>query len=92
MHCCAKHATNTLSKYLEEELSDIDPGFQFHYSQWQTIFLTLTHEYKQVLIQAVFDIGIPILGTLIWACPNLILSKTEIAIKQNSSFLIKSGM
>ena len=91
MHCCAKHATNTLSKYLEEELSDIDPDFQFHYSQWQTIFLTSTHEYKQVLIQAVFDIGIPILGTLIWACPNLILSKTEIIIKHNSSFLIKSA-
>ena len=47
---------------------------------------------EQGLMQAVFDSGIPILGTLIWACPNLILSKTETAIKQNSSFLIKSGM
>ena len=32
---------------------------------------------EQGLIQAAFDSGIPILGTLIWACPNLILSKTK---------------
>ena len=32
---------------------------------------------EQGLMQAVFDSGIPILGTLIWACPNLILSKTK---------------
>ena len=25
------------------------------------------------MIQAIFDIGIPILGTLIWACPNLMI-------------------
>ena len=42
-------------------------------------------------IQAVFEIGTPILGTLIWACPNLILSKIETNIKCNSSFLIKSA-
>ena len=29
------------------------------------------------LIQAVFDIGIPILGTLIWVDTNLVFSKTE---------------
>ena len=45
----------------------------------------------QGLIQAVFDIGIPILGTLIWACPNLMLSKTEATVKHNFSFLIKSA-
>ena len=39
----------------------------------------------QGLIQAVFDIGIPILGTLTWACPNLILSETGTIIKYNSS-------
>ena len=44
----------------------------------------------QGLIQAVFDIGIPILGTLIWACLNLILRKIETNIKCISSFLIKS--
>ena len=44
------------------------------------------------LIQAVFDIGLPILGTLIWACPNLIFSKTETTVKHNSIFLIKSAM
>ena len=38
-------------------------------------------------IQAVFDIGIPILGTVIWVCLNLILSETETTIKHNSSFL-----
>ena len=32
---------------------------------------------SQGLIQAVFSIGTPSLGALIWACPNLILSKTE---------------
>ena len=40
-------------------------------------------------MQAIFDIGKPFLGTLIWACPNLILSKTEIIIKSNFSILIK---
>ena len=44
----------------------------------------------QGLIQAVFDIGTPILGTLMWACPNLTLNKTETTIMHNSSFLIKS--
>ena len=47
--------------------------------------------YRQGLIQAVFDIGIPILGTLIWVCPNLILSKTETTIKHNSSFFYQIG-
>ena len=46
---------------------------------------------KQGLMQAVFDIGILILGTIIRACPNLFLSKTETTIKRNSSFLIKSA-
>ena len=45
---------------------------------------------NQGLIQAVFDISIPILGTLIWACLNLILRKIGIATKCISSFLIKS--
>ena len=44
------------------------------------------------LIQAVCDIRIPILGTLIWACPNLIFSKIETTVKHNASFLIKSAM
>ena len=42
----------------------------------------------QGLIQRSFNIGIPILGTLIWACPIFILSKTETTIKSNPSFLI----
>ena len=29
---------NTLHKFLEEELSEIDPDFQFHYSQSQTTY------------------------------------------------------
>ena len=33
--------------------------------------------YLQKLIQAIFDIGIPILGTLIWACPNLMIHKAK---------------
>ena len=35
IHCCSP-GTNTLHKFLEEELNDIGPDFQFHYSQWQT--------------------------------------------------------
>ena len=35
MHRCTNcPGTNALRKFLEKELSDIDPGFQFHYSQW----------------------------------------------------------
>ena len=34
----------------------------------------------QGLIQAVFDKGIPILGILIRACPNLILSKLKLPL------------
>ena len=52
--------TNTLCKFLEEELSDIDPDFQFHYSQWQTTdrasLVTVTstcEEYKDTLISAI---------------------------------------
>ena len=34
MHGCTNcRGTNALRKFLEEELSDIDPDFQFHYSQ-----------------------------------------------------------
>ena len=43
------------------------------------------------LILAVFNIVIPIFGTLIWACPNLILTKIETTVKHSSSFLIKSA-
>ena len=35
MHRCPNcPGTNTLRKFLEEELSDIAPDFQIHYSQW----------------------------------------------------------
>ena len=33
------------------------------------------------LIKAVFNIRIAILGTIIWACPNLVFSKTETTVK-----------
>ena len=37
MHRCTNcPGTSALRKFLEEVLSDIDPDFQFHYSQWQT--------------------------------------------------------
>ena len=35
---------------------------------------------SQGLIQAVFNTGIPILGTLIWVCPNLILVKLKLQL------------
>ena len=38
--CMTRHCTNcpgnALCNFLEEELSDINPDFQFHYSHWQT--------------------------------------------------------
>ena len=46
---------------------------------------------SQGLIQAIFGIGLPILGTLIWACPNSILNKIITTSKRNSSFLITSA-
>ena len=61
MHCCTNcPRTNALRKFLEEELSDIDPDFQFHHSQWQTTdrasLVTVTstcEEYKDTLISAI---------------------------------------
>ena len=61
MHRCTNcPGTNALCKFLEEELSDIDPDFQFHYSQWQTadraslVMVTSTcEEYKDTLILAI---------------------------------------
>ena len=44
----------------------------------------------QGLIQTVFNITIPILGTYIWVWPNLILIKINVTSKHNLSFLIKS--
>ena len=60
MHQCTNcPGTNALHKFLEEELSDIDPDFQFHYSQQQTtdraslVIVTSTcEEYKDALISA----------------------------------------
>ena len=58
--CTNCPGTNALRKFLEEELSDIDPDFQFRYSQWQTTdrgsLLTVTsicEEYKDTLISAI---------------------------------------
>ena len=64
MHRCTNcPGTNALRKFLEEELSDIDPDFQFHYSQWQTTdrasLVTVTstcEEYKDTLISAIIAI------------------------------------
>ena len=61
MHRCTNcPGTNALCKILEEELSDIDPDFQFHYSQLQTTdrasLVTITstcEEYKDTLISAI---------------------------------------
>ena len=40
----------------------------------------------QVLIQAVYDIGIPILDTITWVYQNLILNYIKTTNKCNSSF------
>ena len=52
MHRCAKcPGTIVLRKFLEEELSNIDPDFQFHYSQWRTTdrasLVTVTSTYEE---------------------------------------------
>ena len=58
--CTNCPGTIALRKFLEEELNDIDPDFQFHYSQWQTTdrasLVTVTstcEEYKDTLISAI---------------------------------------
>ena len=61
MHRCINcPGMNALHKFLEEQLSDIDPDFKFHYSQWQTTdrasLVTVTstcEEYKDTLISAI---------------------------------------
>ena len=59
-HCNNCPQTNALCKFLEEELSDIDPDFQFHYSQWQTtdraslvMVTSICEQYKDTLISAI---------------------------------------
>ena len=59
-HCTNCPWTNTLCKFLEDEFSDIDPDFQFHYSQWQTTdrasLVTVTstcEEFKNTLISVI---------------------------------------
>ena len=49
-------------------------------------FLSLMMVNSQGLIQVVFNIGIPILGILIWVCPNLIIGKVKITKQCNSCF------
>ena len=59
-YVCTTHQ-NTI--FLVEELSDINPDFQFHYSQWETTdrasLVTVTstcEEYKDTLISAIIAI------------------------------------
>ena len=61
MHCCTNcPVTNALHKFLEEELTDIDPDFQFDYLQWQTTdraslvtVISTCEEYRDILISAI---------------------------------------
>ena len=61
MHRCTNcPETNALREFLEEELNDIDPDFQFQYSQAQTTdrssLVTVTsacEDYKDTLISAI---------------------------------------
>ena len=50
------------------------------------LFLSFIVRKNQGLIQAVFDIGIPILGTLIWVCPNSIIGKVKTTKKCKTRF------
>ena len=58
--CTIYPGTNALRKFLEEELSDIDPDFQFHYSQRKTTekaflitVISTCEECKDTLMSAV---------------------------------------
>ena len=60
IRCTNCPGTNALHKFLEVELGDIDPDFQFHNSQWQTtnraslVVVTSTcEEYKDTLISTI---------------------------------------
>ena len=61
--------------------------FNIQICVYHILFTDKTTGYIQGLIQAVFDIDIPILGTLIWVLSNPFLIKTGTIIKYNSSFI-----
>ena len=52
--------------------------------------LNLAGVYSQGLFQTVFNINIPLLSTVIKACPNSIFSKIKTTNKRNSRLLIMS--
>ena len=88
MHGCTNcPGTNALHKFLEEELSDIDPDFQFHYSQWQTtdraslVIATLTFgEYKDTFISAINTLSKYL---LLAKCQANFLTATKELLKAN---------
>ena len=93
MHRCTNcPGTNTLHKFLEEEVSDIVPDFQFHYSQWQTtgrasvVTVTSTcEEHKDTLISAMIAI---IKHSFLAKCQaNFLRSKKE-SLKANEVIVL----
>ena len=93
MHRCTNcPGTNALRKFLEEELSDIDPDFQFHYSQWQTVdraslvtFTSTCEEYEDTLILAINAITKHLLLTIRQA--NFLKAKKE-SLKANEVIVL----
>ena len=91
-HAVIKHLTRKFKKYSHFQTITTNnrkhvPDFISNNTNIFRVHITLGVD------KAVFDISILILGTLIWVCVNLALSKTETTIKCSSSFfqlLIKS--
>ena len=81
-----------LRKFLEEELRDIDPDFQFHYSQWQTTetaylvtVISTCEEYKETLTSAINAITIHVL--LAKCLANFLRAKKE-SLKANEMIVL----
>ena len=79
-------------KFLEEELSDIDPDFQFHYSQWQTTeraylvtVISTCEQYKETLTSAINAITIHVL--LAKCLANFLRAKKE-SLKANEMIVL----
>ena len=90
MHRCTNFPeTNALSKFLEEEVSDIDPDFQFHYSQWQTTFLlTVTSTCEKYIGTLISAINAMAKHSLLAKCQANFLRAKEESLKGNEVIVL----
>ena len=93
MHRCTNcPGANALCKFLEEDLSDVDSDFQFHYSQRQTTdraslvtVISTYEEYKDTLISAINAITKPLFLAKYQA--NFLRAKKE-SLKANAVIVL----